>query len=188
MNSFASSRVVAASVEAGAAAKKAEKAKCQKYIGLADRFYFAPVAFETTGACGPSTRSLLKELAVKITSVTGDKRELEWLLQRCSIAIVRGNAASVLLGAATCRDETLMIDKTDGLPKDYCEQATLSDSGCGRKGRRQTDDVWESGGPHPRIPSQRHQHFASTGPVVFLPVGATGIENLGNTYNRKTQF
>ena len=106
---------------------------------------------------------------------------MEWLLQRCSIAIVRGNAASVLLGAATCRDETLMLDKTDGLPKDYCEQATLSESGCGRKCRRQTDDVWESGGPHPRIPSQRHQHFASTGPAVSLPVGATGIENLGNT-------
>ena len=116
VNSFASSRVVASSVEAGAAAKEAEKFKCLKYSQLSEQFYFAPVAFETTGACGPSTRSLLRELAAKITSVTGDHREMDWLLQRCSIAIVRGNAASILLGATPDGVDSLAGgDKTDDM-------------------------------------------------------------------------
>ena len=41
---------------------------------------------------------------------------MDWLLQRCSIAIVRGNAASILLGAAPDGADALAGgDKTDDM-------------------------------------------------------------------------
>ncbi|KAF0290804.1 Ubiquitin carboxyl-terminal hydrolase 2 [Amphibalanus amphitrite] len=101
VNTFADSRLGGAALKSGAAAKKAEDEKRRKYAQLTQRFRFEPVAFETDGACGPTTRAFLQELGAKMAAVTGDQREMEWLWQRLSIAIVRGNAASVLLGCAT---------------------------------------------------------------------------------------
>ncbi|MEL6816871.1 MAG: hypothetical protein AAFP03_19005, partial [Cyanobacteria bacterium J06598_3] len=97
VNSFAPSRLGFAATEAGAAAKEAEFAKCRKYSELSQSFKFQPVAFETAGACGPSTRAFLKELGARLAAISGDPRESEWLRQRFSIAVVRGNAASVML-------------------------------------------------------------------------------------------
>ena len=45
---------------------------------------------------GKSTAKLVSEIGRKITGATGDKRETHWLRQRISVAIARGNAASVL--------------------------------------------------------------------------------------------
>ena len=180
VNSFASSHVVAASVEAGAAAKAAEKAKRLKYNALADRFYFAPVAFETSGACGPSTRSLLKDLAARITSVTGDRREMEWLLQRCSIAVVRGNAASVLLGAAAeDTGKTLAEEIMDESPEGQCERTVWRD----RKTEincRQTQDS-KITKLYLRKDHQPLQQFNPTSSAASRSGIATGLENLGNT-------
>ena len=39
-----------------------------------------------------------------MAAISGDSRESEWLRQRCSIAVVRGNAASVLLTANRTSD------------------------------------------------------------------------------------
>ena len=97
VNTFANSRLASASVKAGAAAGDAEVEKRRKYADLCQRFRFEPVAFETSGACGPSTKKLLREIGAQVSAVTGERRETEWLLQRCSIAVARGNAASVLL-------------------------------------------------------------------------------------------
>ena len=97
VNTFADSRLGDASLEAGAAAKKAEDGKRRKYSQLAQRFRFEPIAFESDGACGPTTRSFIRELGGRMSAVSGDPREVEWLLQRFSIAVMRGNAASILL-------------------------------------------------------------------------------------------
>ena len=50
---------------------------------------------ETSGSCGPSTAKLLREIGAQVSAVSGERRETEWLLQRCSIAVARGNAASI---------------------------------------------------------------------------------------------
>lgn len=100
INSFADSHLAAAATKAGAAAHNAELAKRRKYVELVKRFRFEPVAFETGGACGPSTKVFLRELGSRLTAVTGERRETEWLLQRCSFAVIRGNAASILLTTA----------------------------------------------------------------------------------------
>ena len=97
INTYATSYLSAAAVAAGAAAKDAEERKVRKYSALANRYIFQPVAFETSGACGPTTRVFVKQLGARLTAITGDTRETAWLWQRLAVAIVRGNAASVLL-------------------------------------------------------------------------------------------
>ncbi|MEL6816548.1 MAG: ubiquitin carboxyl-terminal hydrolase family protein [Cyanobacteria bacterium J06598_3] len=124
MNSYAPSRIAFAATEAGAAAKEAENAKCRKYEGLSQRFRLQPVAFETTGTCGPSTRTFVKELGNRLTAVSGDRRETEWLRQRLSIAVARGNAASVVLRvneASGLRDMEVSAMSRGGSQKDSGE-------------------------------------------------------------------
>ena len=58
----------------------------KKYNYLPSQAYhsFTPVAFETSGICGPRSMSFLTDLDRHIANTTGDK------------AIRRGNAASIL--------------------------------------------------------------------------------------------
>ncbi|MEL6816546.1 MAG: hypothetical protein AAFP03_17310, partial [Cyanobacteria bacterium J06598_3] len=97
VNTYAASNIGHAAASAGAAATEAEEKKRKKYEDLVERFQFQPVAFETGGACGLTTRAFILELGSRLSAVSGDRRETEWLLQRLSLAIVRGNAASILL-------------------------------------------------------------------------------------------
>ena len=63
---------------------------------MSDRYRFEPVAVETMGVIGPSTFGFLREIGRRMRAVTGEGRELTWLLQRVSIAVARGNASSIL--------------------------------------------------------------------------------------------
>ena len=47
----------------------------------------------------------------RISAVTGDKRESEWLFQRLSMAIIRGNAAAVLSTAGAKDSEPRRVEK-----------------------------------------------------------------------------
>ena len=67
-----------------------------KYASLAHSFWFVPVGVETIGALGDGAGELFHELGRRIAAVTGERRATEYLLQRLSVAIQRGNAASVL--------------------------------------------------------------------------------------------
>ena len=79
----------------GAAASKAEERKRAFYSRLESRYRFEPISVETTGVYGPSTAKFISELGRKIYNRTGERRETEWLRQRISMAIIRGNAACV---------------------------------------------------------------------------------------------
>ena len=48
------------------------------------------------GVIGPSSRKFLAELGRRIAAATGERREQQWLVQRISLAIARGNAAAIL--------------------------------------------------------------------------------------------
>jgi len=74
---------------------EAEDKKRAKYANLAPSFCFVPVAVETIGALGVGSVEL-HELGRRITESTGERRATEYLLQRLSVAIQRGNAASAL--------------------------------------------------------------------------------------------
>ena len=67
-----------------------------KYAELKASHHFVPVAIETTGVCGPETLQFLCELGHRLKAETGEPRFLQFLFQRISVAMQRGNAAAVL--------------------------------------------------------------------------------------------
>eukprot|EP00731_Ephydatia_muelleri_P030133 Em0021g656a len=81
--------------EVCAAANQAEQTKIKKCSYITSHAYhsFTPVA---TGVCGPRSMSFLSDLGHRIANTTSDKSSLAYLMQRFSVAIQRGNAASIL--------------------------------------------------------------------------------------------
>ena len=84
------------------AATKAEVAKCQKYHDLQSNYHLQPVAIETTGVYGKSTALFLSGLVKKLVDVSGDPRECQLLHQHLSLAVARGNAASIFVNKILC--------------------------------------------------------------------------------------
>ena len=56
------------------------------------------MAIETLGAVGPQSLALIKNIGRRIASETGESRAGEYLLQRLSVAVQRGNSAAVMRG------------------------------------------------------------------------------------------
>ena len=67
-----------------------------KYAHLTPAHLFSPIAVETTGVFGPRTKALLKELGNRMTQSTGEEAATTYLIQRLSVAVQRGNCASVM--------------------------------------------------------------------------------------------
>ena len=57
-----------------------------------------PLSIETMGAMGPRSLELVREVGRRIALETGEPRSTDFLLQRLSVAVQRGNCASVLGG------------------------------------------------------------------------------------------
>ena len=96
VDTLAQSYVAATSQLAGAAADAAETRKQHKYEALQNRFIVQPVGFETMGSWGACARSFLTDIGGRVMQVTGNQRAMEFLRQRVSIEIQRGNAAAVM--------------------------------------------------------------------------------------------
>ena len=96
VDSLSATAVVESAIESGSAAHSAERRKREKYRNLSERYIFEPLAVETMGVIGPSSRKFLAELGRRIAAATGECREQQWLVQRISLAIARGNAAAIL--------------------------------------------------------------------------------------------
>lgn len=165
-DTFADSNLIQSALVSGHAARSAEERKRRHYADLSARYRFEPIAVETSGVLGPAASSFIKELGRKITARTGERRESAWLFQRISIAVARGNAASIL---ATASPRGGGGDKTDLSQSDQSNQKiTTSRVGEGKDG----DDGRED--------TQRWVSSAGC-PPSSLPAGATGLQNLGNT-------
>jgi len=96
MNAFPRGHYKDTARQTGFMNTKAEDAKCQKNHDLQSNYHFPPVVIETTGMYGKSTAPFLSGLAKKLVDVSGDTREHQWLHQHLSLAVVRGNTASIL--------------------------------------------------------------------------------------------
>jgi hypothetical protein len=97
VDTVAPTYVVGTAQEAGSAAGAAEERKVAKYAGnLPPEYEFVPLGFETLGSMGPSATAFLRDLGRRLVAASGDERALEYLYQGLSLAILRGNAASVL--------------------------------------------------------------------------------------------
>ena len=102
VDSVAPSYVAQSAQVVGSAATAAEERKSVKYAGqLPIEYEFVPLGFETLGSMGASAKAFLADLGKRLIEASGDKRASSFLLQRLSLAIVRGNAASILGSLAT---------------------------------------------------------------------------------------
>ncbi len=95
MDTLATSYVNLTSNETGAAADLAERIKHNHYIDLKERYIFTPIPFESLGSVGPETELFLKKIGKHMKRKSGEPRSLDFLLQRISIAIQRGNSGSI---------------------------------------------------------------------------------------------
>ena len=98
VDTYAGYIISKSAAKAGAAAEAADSRKRNRYSELGRRYIFQPVAVETSGALSQSTLDFLKDLGRRITYESGDTRDMEYLLQRISLAVVRGNATSLRMG------------------------------------------------------------------------------------------
>ena len=95
VDTVASSNVMMTSNKYGAAADQAESNKHNHYIDLKQNYIFTPLAFESLGSVGPETELFLKKLGKLMKRNSGEPRSLDYLVQRISIAIQRGNAICI---------------------------------------------------------------------------------------------
>src|SRR6185369_7603394 len=95
-DTFAPSHLQSTSAAAGAAARAAEHRKRSKYAHLENRFTFVPVAVESMGVWGEEGRRFVRELGFKVAVSTSEPKAPTYLMQRISLAVQRGNVASVL--------------------------------------------------------------------------------------------
>lgn len=95
-DTFASSNVNFTARQSGAASQKAETNKTKKYSDIMKSHLFSPIAIETKGPWGKETTCFLHELASRLRNTTKEDKAGQYLFERVSIAVQRGNAISVL--------------------------------------------------------------------------------------------
>ncbi len=93
-DTLAPSYLSVASSGVGEVASAAETRKLLKYQHL--DCHFAPIAIETMGTYGSRTLTFLKELGRRMSRCLLERNSYVYLTQRLSVAVQRGNAASVL--------------------------------------------------------------------------------------------
>ena len=95
VNPLAMSNIKASLASTGGAAADADHRKRVKYKELDEKFKVVPIVVETLGVLGPSARQFLRTLGNRISVRTGETRSTEFLIQRVSVAIQRGNAKCI---------------------------------------------------------------------------------------------
>ena len=95
VDSFSPSALSLTATEPRSASRSAEVRKNLQYEGLCDRYIFQAIAIETFCVFGQDTNAFISRLGHMTTSISGERREAEFLRKRLSLATVRGNAQSV---------------------------------------------------------------------------------------------
>jgi len=97
-DTLAPSHVQSSSTLVGSVAERAEELKRTKYSELvaSGNYSFIPVAIETLGAWRSFALSLYSDIGGRLASEAGDPRFAAFLSHRLSLAVQRGNAASVI--------------------------------------------------------------------------------------------
>lgn len=95
VSTFAASHLGRTVGTAGAAAEAAALRKRDKYSALTN-YSFVPLAVETMGCWCSEAKAFLAEIGRRLRERGHDSRSGSFLMQRLSIAIQRGNAASVM--------------------------------------------------------------------------------------------
>ena len=96
VDTLATSHINETSKNSAAAAEKASKMKLAKYEDIQKNYLMIPIAIETFGAWGSDGLSFIKSIGQKIKRISGNKKSTFYLFQSISMAVQRGNAASIL--------------------------------------------------------------------------------------------
>ena len=86
------SYISASASSAGATAEMAASRKQAKYAALSGSYVFQPIALETLGPINESAVQFLNDLGHRITCVSTDDKEAQFLFQQLSIVLQRFNA------------------------------------------------------------------------------------------------
>jgi len=95
-DTLAASHLNHAVVGPGSVANDAESHKSAKYQSLSPMYCFTPVAVETLGALGDEASHFFRDIGQRIATVTGEPRSYQFLMQRLSVSVQRGNASCVV--------------------------------------------------------------------------------------------
>jgi len=107
-NTMALSYLNSTSRAPGGAARVRENQKRNKYQLLTSTYQFVPLAFETFGPWGEDAKRFILDVGRKIEAITHEKRSTNYLTQRISVALQRGNAACIL---QTCPLQNNSLDE-----------------------------------------------------------------------------
>ena len=91
-DTFVNSYIGETSTRATAAADSA--AETTKYTDLAKTHHFVPIAIETGSAWNELALKFITELGRRLSGVTQEPRETQFLFQWLSISLQRGNAVA----------------------------------------------------------------------------------------------
>lgn len=95
-DTYAQSHVSSTATRQCAAADTAATNKASKYSHLATSHHFIPVALETGGSWNQQAVEFIQELGKRMSEVTRDDLETQYLFQRLSMAVQRGNAIAFI--------------------------------------------------------------------------------------------
>ena len=95
-DTLATSHLNRAVLSHGTVANDAESKKTQKYRSLGAMYSFKPIAIETLGALGDEASLFFRDLGRRIADVSREPRSYQFLMQRLSVTVQRGNAACIL--------------------------------------------------------------------------------------------
>ena len=85
-------------------ANSAESAKLRKYSKLTSSFLFSSLCVETLGTWASGARSLVRRIGSRVMEQTGDNRATQFLIQKISLDVQRGNAVSVMATIPSSQD------------------------------------------------------------------------------------
>ena len=97
-DTLAPSYTAMATNEAGAVADLVEKKKRRIYTDLEPTHHFVPIGIETLGVFGPGAKSFFVDLGHRLRETNSDSLSYT---QRISVAVQRGNAASILAASGS---------------------------------------------------------------------------------------
>ena len=79
-----------------AVVEEAAKKKVAEYDSFKNTYHFVLLSFETLGAFSTSALELTKEIGEALTTRTNEPRSTQYLRERLSIAIQKGNSRSIM--------------------------------------------------------------------------------------------
>ena len=94
-DSFSTRNQYSTILNPGSASCVAVDLQRRKYSQIVADFEFVPVAVETSWIAGSVGYSLLTDIGRRISRATNDPRQMSYIFQQMSVAIIRGNALAI---------------------------------------------------------------------------------------------